>query len=79
MCHRGTFWEDIIKKYILCKNADKGIKYVINECEKLKAERNLLFGELNNINNTNYKELLKAKEYHYILKDIVMLKQKPKW
>ena len=68
MCHRGSFREDINKKCILCKNADNGIKHVINECEKLKIERNILLGELNEINNTKYEELLKAIEYHYYSK-----------
>ena len=45
-----------------------GIKHVINECEKLKIERNILLGELNEINNTKYEELLKAIEYHYYSK-----------
>ena len=54
--------------YLLCKNADNGIKHVINECEKLKIERNILLGELNEINNTKYEELLKAIEYHYYSK-----------
>ena len=68
MCHRVSFREDINKKCILCKNADNGIKHVINECEKLKTERNILLGELNKINNTNYEELLKAIKYHYYSK-----------
>jgi len=68
MCHRGSFREDINEKYILYKNAYNGIKHVINECEKLKTERNILLSELNEINNTNYEELLKAIEYHYYSK-----------
>ena len=40
----------------------------MNVCEKLKTERNILLGELNEINNTNYEELLKAIEYHYYSK-----------
>ena len=68
MCHRGSFREDISEKCILCKNADNGIKHVINECEKLKIERNILLGELNEINNTKYEELLKTIEYHYYSK-----------
>jgi hypothetical protein len=68
MCHRGTFREDINEKCVLCKNADNGIKHVINECEKLKTERNILLGELNEINNTKCEELLKAIEYHYYSK-----------
>ena len=68
MCHRRSFREDINIKCILCKNADNGIKHVINECEKLKTERNILLDELNEINNTNYEKLLKAIEYHYYSK-----------
>ena len=65
MCHRGAFREDINEKYILCKKTDNGIKHVINKCEKLKSERNILLGGFNEINNIIYKELLKAIEYHY--------------
>ena len=78
MCHRGSFREDINKKCILCKNADNGIKHVINECEKLKTERNILLGELNKINNINYEELLKAIKYHYYSKRYSKLKQNQK-
>ena len=60
-----TFREDINKKCILCKDANNWIKHVINECEYLRTERNELLTELNEINNTNYAELLKAIEYHY--------------
>ena len=35
---------------------------------KIKIEKNILFGELNEINNTNYEELLKSIEYHYYSK-----------
>ena len=31
MCHKGSFREDINEKCILYKNADNGIKHVINE------------------------------------------------
>ena len=78
MCHRGSFSEDINEKCILYKNADNGNKHVINECEKLKIERNILLGELNEINNTKYEELLKTIEYHYYSKYIIILKQKLK-
>ena len=44
------------------------IKHIINECEKLKSERNILLGELNKINNTNHEELLNAIEYNYYSK-----------
>ena len=41
--------------------------------KKLKSERNILLGELNEINNTKYEELLKAIEYHYYLLKIFYL------
>ena len=78
MCHRGSFREDINKKCILCKNANNGIKHVINECEKLKTERNILLGGLNEINNTNYEESLKAIEYHYYSKRYSNAKEETK-
>ena len=59
-------WEKIlIKKCILCKNADNWIKHEIKEFEKLKTERKILLDKLNEINNTNYEELLKAIVYYY--------------
>ena len=74
MCHRGSFREDINKKCILCNDAENGIKHIINEYEKLKSERNILLGELNEINNTKYEELLKAIEYqYYLLKNFYLL------
>ena len=36
--------------------------------KELKTEINILLGELNEINNTNYESLLKAIEYHYYSK-----------
>jgi hypothetical protein len=33
MCHWESFIEEINKKCILCKDADNGLKHVINECE----------------------------------------------
>ena len=57
--------KDINEKCTLCKNDDNGIKHVINQCEKLKSEKNVLLGEFNEINNTNYEELLKDIEYYY--------------
>ena len=68
MCHRGSFREDINKKCILCKVADNGMKHVINECTKLKNERENLLKELNRINKRKDKELLTAIEYHYYSK-----------
>ena len=68
MCHRGSFREDINKKCVLCKVADNGMKHVINECTKLKNERENLLKELNRINKRKDKELLTAIEYHYYSK-----------
>ena len=45
---------------------------------KIKNERNILLGELNNINNTNYEVLFKAIEYHYYSKGYVTIKLKLK-
>ena len=42
MYHRGAFIEDINKKYLLCEKEDNGIEHVINNCKKLKKERNEL-------------------------------------
>ena len=36
------------------------MKLVINKCENLRKERNKLLNKLNEINNTNYDELLKG-------------------
>ena len=68
MCHRGSFREDINKKCILCKNANNGIKHVINECECLKEERKELLYKLQRINATWGNDLLKEIEYHYYSK-----------
>ena len=68
MCHRGSFREDINKKCILCKNANNGIKHVINECECLKEERKELLYKLQIINSTWGDDLLKEIEYHYYSK-----------
>ena len=65
MCHRGSFREDIYKKCVLCKDADNGLKHVVNECSKLKNERIQLLKDLNNINNIKDNELFKAMEFHY--------------
>ena len=68
MCHRGSFREDINKKRILCEYPENNIEHVMNTCEKLEKERKKLIEELIEINNTKYKELLKAIEYHYYSK-----------
>ena len=44
------------------------MKHVINECTKLKNERENLLKELNRINKRKDKELLNAIEYHYYSK-----------
>ena len=59
MCHRGSFREDIYKKCVLCKDADNGLKHVVNEYAKLKNERKQLLKDLNNINNRKDTELIK--------------------
>ena len=59
MCHRGSFREDINEKCILCEYPENSIKHVLNKCKKLSRERRKLSEELNKIDNTNYKELLK--------------------
>ncbi len=60
MCHRGSFREDINEKCIPCKYPEKSIEHVVNDCKKLCRERRKLLEELNKIDNTNYKKLLKA-------------------
>ena len=43
-----------MKNVYFWKNVDNGIKHVVNECENLKGEREIVLNELNKINNTNY-------------------------
>ena len=45
---------------------------------KYKIERNILLGELNSINNTNYEELLKAIVYNYYSKRYSIAKTETK-
>ena len=78
MCHRGSFREDIYKKCVLCKVADNGLEHVVNECAKLKNEREQLLKDLNNINNRNDTELLKAIEFHYYSKSYTNKKEENK-
>jgi len=78
MCHRGSFREDIIVKYILYGYPENSIEHFVNECEKLSRERRKLLEEPNKINNTNYKELLKAIEYHYYSKKFTNGKEEKK-
>ena len=71
MCHRGAFREDINKKCLLCEKEDNGIEHVINNCNKLKKERNDLITELNKLDaNTKNKTLLKVIEYYYYSKKL---------
>ena len=64
MCHRSSFREDINKKCILCGYPENSIEYVVNHCKNLYRERRKALEELNKMDNTNYKKLLKAIEYH---------------
>ena len=71
MCHRGAFREDINKKCLLCEKEDNGIEHVINNCKKLKKERNELITELNKLDvETKNKTLLKVIEYYYYSKKL---------
>ena len=75
MCHRGAFREDINEKCLLCKTEKNGIKHVMNDCIKLKKEREELIKNLNKLDdNTKNKTLLEAIEYFYYTKNY--LKQK---
>ena len=65
MCHRYSFREDINEKCILCDYPENSIEHVLNKSKKLSRERRKLLENLNKINNTNYKELLRAIGYHY--------------
>ena len=51
--------------------ANIGKKNFVNNCKKLSRERRKLQEELNKIDNTNYKKLLKAIEYHYYSKKFI--------
>ena len=71
MCHRGAFREDINKKCLLCEKEDNGIEHVINNCNKLKKERNDLITELNKLDaNKKNKTLLESIEYFYYSKKL---------
>ena len=75
MCHRGAFREDINEKCLLCEKEDNGIEHVINNCNKLKKERNELITELNKLDaETKNKTLLKVIEYYYLIKNYLILK-----
>ena len=71
MFHRGAFREDINKKCLLCEKEDNGIEHVINNCKKLKKERNELITELYKLHaETKNKTLLKVIEYYYYSKKL---------
>ena len=54
----------------LCEKDNNGIEHVINECEKLKKERNQLIVELNKLDNKiKNKTLLESSEYFNIVKN----------
>ena len=72
------FRDDIYKKCVLCKDADNGLKHVVNECAKLKKERKQLLKDLNNINNRKDTELLNAIEFHYYSKSYTNKKEENK-
>ena len=69
MCHRGSFKEDINKKFLLCEKDNNGIEQVKNECEKLEKERKNLIVELNKLDDKiRNKTLLELIEYFYYSK-----------
>ena len=78
MSHRVSFRDDIYKKCVLCKDADNGLKHVINECAKLENERKQLLKDLNNINKRKDNELLNAIEFHYYSKSNTNKKEENK-
>ena len=78
MCHRGSFREDINKKCILCGYPENSIEYVVNHFKNLYRERRKALEELNKMDNTNYKKLLKAIEYHYYSKKYIIGKEEKK-
>ena len=51
---------------------------MVNECVKLKNEREKLLKDLNNINNRIDTELLKAIEFHYYSKSYTNKKEENK-
>ena len=56
--------------FIMWKKNNR-IKHVINNCKKLKKERNELITELNKLDaNTKNKTLLKVIEYYYYSKKL---------
>ena len=66
MCHRGAFRKDIFEKCVLCKTEDNGIEHAINNCIKLKKEREEIINKLNNLDaNTKNKTSLETIEYFY--------------
>ena len=59
MCHKDSFREEINEKCLLYEYPENSIEHIVNKFKKLSRERRKLFENLNKINNTNYKELLK--------------------
>ena len=79
MCQRGAFRKDINEKCLLCDKENTGIKHVINDCEKLKKERNNLVIELNKLDNKiKNKTLLESIEYFYYSKKLSNAKDEKK-
>ena len=79
MCHRGAFWEDIIKKCVFCKTEDNGIEHVTNNCIKFKKVREELIDKLNKLDaNTKNKTLLEIIEYYYYSKKLSESKNEKK-
>ena len=71
MHHRGAFREDIVEKYVFCKNEDNGIKHVTNNCIKFKKIRGELIDKLNKLDaNIKNKALLEIIEYYYYSKKL---------
>ena len=63
----GFFREDINKKSLLFKKTDNGFKHVLNECEELKGESEVVLDELYRIDINNV-ELLSAISSNYYRK-----------
>ena len=67
------------EKCLLCDKENTGIKHVINDCEKLKKERNNLIIELNKLDNKiKNKTLLESIEYFYYSKKLSNAKDEKK-
>ena len=51
ICHRESFREDIIEKFIFCKTEANGIEYIINNCINFKKVRKELRVKLNKLDS----------------------------